>query len=170
MPKGKAGTRKIFPDLILFQQGYTSGNRMSTNPYTLMGCTRMRELEDYIVRLCPVISAWSHLPRDALEDWKKVNITPLFQGRRTIRELQASQPHFDPWEGDEKLILETISGMWRRKITRSSQHRFTKVKSCLTSLISFYNEMCSLTDEERTADIVLLDFRKAWSPLQNSQR
>jgi len=32
MPKGKAGARKIFPDLILFQQGYTSGNRMFINP------------------------------------------------------------------------------------------------------------------------------------------
>ena len=38
----------------------------------------------------------------------------------------------------------------------------TNGKSCLTNLIAFYNEMTSLMDEGRTADVVYLNFSKAF--------
>ncbi|KAM9591200.1 putative nicotine oxidoreductase isoform 2-T3 [Morphnus guianensis] len=54
-----------------------------------------------------------------------------------------------------------------KKITRSSQPGFTKGKSCLTNLITFYDEMPGLVDEGRAVDIVYLDFRKAFDPVSH---
>ncbi|KAK4829000.1 LOW QUALITY PROTEIN: hypothetical protein QYF61_001756 [Mycteria americana] len=48
----------------------------------------------------------------------------------------------------EQLVLETISRhMKDKKIVRSSQHGFTKGKSCLTNLVTFYDEIPSLVGE-----------------------
>ena len=68
----------------------------------------------------------------------------------------------------EQLILETISRLTKdRKLIRSSQHGFSKGKSCLTNLITFYDEgyfanpSTGLVDEGRMVDIVYLAFSKA---------
>ena len=45
---------------------------------------------------------------------------------------------------------------------RPSQHGFMKGRSCLTNLISFYDNMTRLLDERKAVDIVYLDFRKAF--------
>lgn len=52
--------------------------------------------------------------------------------------------------------------MKAHEIIRSSQHGFTKGKSCLNNSITFYNEIYSLADEGRAMDIVYLDFSKAF--------
>ncbi|KAK4831180.1 hypothetical protein QYF61_015650 [Mycteria americana] len=60
----------------------------------------------------------------------------------------------------EQLILETISRHTKdKKIIRNSQHSFTKGKSCLTSLINFYDETTGLVEVGRAVDIFYLDFK-----------
>lgn len=44
------------------------------------------------------------------------------------------------------------------KVIGSSHPDFTKVKSCLLDLKTFYDEMTSLVNEGRVVDIVHLDF------------
>ncbi|GAB0207654.1 hypothetical protein GRJ2_003231100 [Grus japonensis] len=49
----------------------------------------------------------------------------------------------------------------------SHNHEFTKGKSCLTNIITFYDEMTGLVDEGRAVDIVYLDFRKVFDTVSH---
>jgi len=55
----------------------------------------------------------------------------------------------------EQLILEAIiKQVEEKKVIRSSQHGFTKGKSCLTNLIACYAGMTGWVDEGRAVDVV----------------
>jgi len=69
----------------------------------------------------------------------------------------------------EQLILEAIiKQVEEKKVIRSSQHGFTKRKSCLTNLIAFYDDMTVCVDEERAVDVVYLDFSKAFDKVSHN--
>ncbi|CAM4696974.1 unnamed protein product [Lepidochelys kempii] len=55
-----------------------------------------------------------------------------------------------------------------RKVIRNSQHGFTKGKSCLTNLIAFYDEITGSVDEEKTVNMLFLDFSKAFDTVSHS--
>ncbi|GAB0206675.1 mitochondrial enolase superfamily member 1 [Grus japonensis] len=101
---------------------------------------------------------------------KKASVTPIFEKGKKEDPGNYRLVSLTSISGKvmEYLILETISRhMKDKKITRSSHHGFTKGKSCLTNLITFYDEMSGLVDEGRAVDIVLLDFRKAFDPVSH---
>jgi len=52
--------------------------------------------------------------------------------------------------------------MEEKNVIRSSQHGFTKGKSCLTNLIAFHDGMTGWVDERRTVGVVYLSFSKAF--------
>ncbi|KAK4806870.1 hypothetical protein QYF61_012591 [Mycteria americana] len=67
----------------------------------------------------------------------------------------------------ERVLLETITSQMKQVI-RKSQPGFTKGKSCLTSLITFYNKIMSSVDMGRAVDVVYLDFSKAFNTVSHS--
>jgi len=69
----------------------------------------------------------------------------------------------------EQLILEVIiKQVKEKKVIRSSQHGFTKGKSCLTNLIALYDGMTGWVDEGREVHVVYLDFRKAFDTVSHN--
>jgi len=61
----------------------------------------------------------------------------------------------------KQLILNVISKQVEEKKVISSQHGFTKGKSCLTNMTAFYDGMTGWVDEWRTLDVLYLNFSKA---------
>jgi len=51
---------------------------------------------------------------------------------------------------------------------RPSQHGFMKGRSCLTNLISFYDQVTCTMDEGKAVDITYLDFSKAFDTIPHS--
>ncbi|PKU36610.1 reverse hypothetical protein [Limosa lapponica baueri] len=69
----------------------------------------------------------------------------------------------------ERLILDVISKqVEERGVIGSGQHGFTKGKSCLTSLIAFYDAITGWLDEGRAADVIYLDFSKAFDTVSHN--
>lgn len=52
-------------------------------------------------------------------------------------------------------------------LVRSSQHGFTKGRSCLTNWVDFCDGTTGWIDERRTADVVHLDFNKAFDTVSH---
>lgn len=51
---------------------------------------------------------------------------------------------------------------------RPSQHGFRKGRSCLTNLISSYDQVTCLVDEGKAVDVVCLHFSKAFDIISHS--
>ena len=51
---------------------------------------------------------------------------------------------------------------------KPSQNGFMKGRSCLTNLISFYDQVTRLEDEGKAVDVVHLDFSKAFDTVSHS--
>ncbi|KAK4822666.1 hypothetical protein QYF61_019033 [Mycteria americana] len=69
----------------------------------------------------------------------------------------------------EQFILSELSRhVQANQGIRPSQCGFMKGKSCLTNLISFYDQMTCLVDEGKAVDVIYLDFSKAFDTISHS--
>ncbi|CAM4481703.1 unnamed protein product [Lepidochelys kempii] len=69
----------------------------------------------------------------------------------------------------EQVLKESIlKHFYERKVIRNSQHGFTKGRSCLPNLITFYDEITGSVDEGKAVDVLFLDFSKAFDTVSHS--
>jgi len=125
----------------------------------------LRELADVIAEPPSIIFERCWRTGEVPKDWRKASVTPVFiKGKKedpgNYRPVSLTSI---PGKVMEQLILDVISKqVEEKKVIRSSQHGFTKWKSCLTNLIAFYDGMNGWVDEGTAVDVVYLDFSKAF--------
>jgi len=104
------------------------------------------------------------------EDWIKASVTPVFiKGKKgepgNYRPVSLTST---PGKLMEQLLLDVIiKQVEEKKVIRSSQHGFTKGKSCLANLIAFYDGVTGWVDEGRAVDVIYLDFSKAFNTVSH---
>jgi len=69
----------------------------------------------------------------------------------------------------EQFILSALTGRVKDNHgIRPSQHGFMKGRSCLTNLISFYDQVTHLEDEGKAVGVVYLDFNKSFDTVSHT--
>ncbi|PKU45964.1 rna-directed dna polymerase from mobile element jockey- hypothetical protein [Limosa lapponica baueri] len=131
----------------------------------------LKELSEVIAGPLFIIFERSWRTGKVPENWRKANVTPVFKkskkedlGNYRPVSLTSITGKMMEW-----LVLGVISKhVEETKAIRSSQHGFTKGKSCLTNLIAFYDGMTGWIDEGRAVDVVYLDFSKTFDSVSHS--
>ena len=99
------------------------------------------------------------------EDWRVANVTPLL--KKGSREELGNYRPVSSTSVVGKVLETLIKNQMRNhlnkyKLIKGSQHGFTKVRSCLTNLLEFYEAVSDWLDEGKAVDILYLDFKKAF--------
>lgn len=69
---------------------------------------------------------------------------------------------------EQSMLSEITQHVWDVRMIRPSQHKFIEVRSCLTSLISFYDQVTHCSDNWQAVDVACLDVSKTLSPQYSS--
>ena len=127
-----------------------------------------RLFEKFRIHLCaPLTKIYqaSMQSGEVPEDWRTANVTPIFKkGAKSKPDnyRQISQSSI-PGKILESIIKDQIvDHLDINNLINSSQHGFTKNKSCVTNLLEFLETVTSVIDSGEWFDVVYLDFSKAF--------
>ncbi|KAG7166732.1 RNA-directed DNA polymerase from mobile element jockey-like 30 [Homarus americanus] len=105
--------------------------------------------------------------------WKQANVVPIFKtGDR------ASASNYRPISLTsvvgkflESIIADSIRSHLEKSILiYDSQHGFTKGKSCLTNLQTFFRKVFEVVDNDENYDVIYLDFSKAFDRVPHQRK
>ncbi|RMC09660.1 hypothetical protein DUI87_13446 [Hirundo rustica rustica] len=135
---------------------------MLTNPWDHPRV--IRELADELPKLLSIICHQSWLTGEVPDDWKLANVTPIDKKgwKDDLGNYRPVSLTSVPGKIMEQIILSAIT--WHLQDgwgIRPRQHRFGMGRSCLTNLVSFYDQVTCLVDVGRSVDVVYLDFSNA---------
>jgi len=69
----------------------------------------------------------------------------------------------------EQILLQTaLRNMEEKEVTGDSHNDLTKVKSCLTNLVAFYDRVMALVDNGRATDVIYLHLCKAFDTVPHN--
>ena len=105
-------------------------------------------------------------------DFKIANITPIF--KKGDKSLPSNYRPISLTSIAGKLLESVIRDkivehLDNYNLIRDSQHGFRRNKSCLTNLLQFYNTVIEDYDENSAADIIYLDFQKAFDTVPHKR-
>jgi len=126
----------------------------------------LRELAEELAKPSSIIYQQSWLTGEVPDDWRTANVTPIYKTGRTEnpRNYRPVSLTLVPGKIMERFILSALTrDVKDHHGIRPSQHGFMQGRSCLTNLISFYDQVTCLVDEGKAVDVVCLDFSKAFN-------
>jgi len=113
----------------------------------------------------------SWLTGEVPDDWRITSLTRIYkkgweEDPENYRPVSLTSV---PRKIMNRFILSVLAGHVKdNQGIRPSQHGFMKGTSCLTNLISFYDQVTHLVDEGKAVDVVYLDFSKAFDTVPHS--
>ncbi|RMB94717.1 hypothetical protein DUI87_28830 [Hirundo rustica rustica] len=131
----------------------------------------MRELADELAKPLSIICHQSWLTSEVPDNCKLANVTPIHkQGAKedpgNYRPVSLTSVLGKIME---QFILSAITqNLQDGQGLRPSQHGFRRGRSCLTNLITFYDQVTHLVDAGKAVDVVYLDFSKAFDTVSHS--
>ncbi|KAF4790719.1 hypothetical protein TURU_138206 [Turdus rufiventris] len=124
--------------------------------------SQISEVREGVAKPLSIIFEKSWRMGEVPNDWRKANVIPIF--KKDKKEDPGNYCPVNlisvPEKVMEHIILEVITKHEEENVTGSSQHGFTKGKSCLTNVTAFYDGMAGWV-EGTAVDVVYLDFSKA---------
>ncbi|RMC07425.1 hypothetical protein DUI87_16893 [Hirundo rustica rustica] len=131
----------------------------------------MTELADELAKPLSIIYQQSWLTSEVPDDWKLGNVMPIHKkgGREDPSNYRQASLTSVPGKITEQFILSVITqNSQDGQGLRPSQHGFRRGRSCLTNLISFYDQVTRLVDAGKAVGVVYLDFSKAFDTVSHS--
>ena len=102
-----------------------------------------------------------HLP----SDWRDANVVPLFKKGSRDQPQNYRPVSLTSVVGKilESIVKDNVvQHLEKYKLLANSQHGFLSGRSCLTNLLEFLENLTSEVDEGNGADVIYLDFSKAF--------
>ncbi|RMC20637.1 hypothetical protein DUI87_01489 [Hirundo rustica rustica] len=131
----------------------------------------MTELADELAKPLSIIYQQTWLTGEVPDDWKLANVIPVHKKCRKE----------DPGNYRPVTLTSVLGKIMAQFILRAimqhlqdgqgirpSQHGFRRDRSCLTNLVSFYDQVTHLVDAGKGMDVVYLDFSKAFDTVSHS--
>ncbi|RMC13388.1 hypothetical protein DUI87_10923 [Hirundo rustica rustica] len=131
----------------------------------------MRELADEVAKPLSIIYHQSWLTGEVLDDWKLANVTPIHKkgAKEDPGNYRPVSLTSVPGKIMEQFILSAITqNLQDGQGIRPSQHGFRRGRSCLTNMITFYDQVIRLVDAGKAVGVVYLDFSKAFDTVSHS--
>ncbi len=125
----------------------------------------MKETKYEIVDALKTIFNFSLRQGCVLVDWDTANVTPLFKKGDRITPGNYRPISLTSVVGKmlESIISDKIvRHPERNSLIKDSQHGFRNKRSCLSNLLTFYNNLFLVHDITRSINAVYLDFQKAF--------
>ncbi|GAB0179643.1 mitochondrial enolase superfamily member 1 [Grus japonensis] len=150
----------------LFSLGSSDGTRLDCiHPRVL------REVAEVLTKPLSITYQQSWIAGEIPVDWRLANVTP-FHNKGWKENLGNYKPvslTLVLRKVMEQIILTAIMRhVQDNQVIRPSQHGFMKGRSCLTNLISFYDQVTHLVDKGKAVSVAYLDFSKAFDTISHS--
>ena len=117
--------------------------------------------------LCHIFNAfleYSYVP----DDWKLANVVPIFKkgGKEFKENYRPISLTSIVCKLMESIIVNKLTSFLEsNNLLNPRQHGFRRGKSCVSNLISFYNNVAKCVDKGGCYDVIFLDFSKAFDKI-----
>jgi len=131
----------------------------------------LKDLAEELAKPLSIICQQPWLTGEFPDGWRITSVTPFY------KKGQKEDPgNYGPVSLTlvlgkimEQFILSALTGHVKdNQGIRPSQPGFIKGRSCLTNLISFYDQVTRLLDEGKAVEIIYLDFSRAFDTVPHS--